>query len=67
MIRTDLYYQKINDLKTALKDASYSLDIDNQREELSRLEKELEKLEVKNNSVNLKVKPFEIITLRVKR
>ena len=49
MIRTDLYYQKINDLKTALKDASYSLDIENQREELSRLEKELEKEEVYTN------------------
>ena len=49
MIRTDLYYQKINDLKTALKDASYSLDIENQREELLRLEKELEKEEVYTN------------------
>lgn len=31
------------------------------------LEKQLEKLEVKNNSVNLKVKPFEIITLKIVR
>jgi alpha-mannosidase len=31
------------------------------------LEKELEKIEVKNNAVTLNVKPFEIITLKVKR
>ncbi|MBO5926744.1 MAG: peptide chain release factor 2 [Clostridia bacterium] len=49
MIRTDLYYQKISDLKLALKDASYSLDIDNQREELKRLESELEKEAVYTN------------------
>ncbi|MBO5713357.1 MAG: peptide chain release factor 2 [Clostridia bacterium] len=49
MIRTDLYWQKISDLKVALKDAGYSLDIDNQREELLRLEKELEKEEVYTN------------------
>ena len=46
MIRTDLYWQKINDLKTTLKEAGYSLDIDTARDELSSIEKELEKEEV---------------------
>ena len=49
MIRTDLYWQKINDLKTTLKEAGYSLDISNAREELKQLESELEKEEVYTN------------------
>ncbi len=49
MIRTDLYWQKINDLKTILKEAGYSLDISNAREELKNLESELEKEEVYTN------------------
>ncbi len=46
MVRTDLYWQKINDLKTTLKEAGYSLDIDTARDELLSIEKELEKEEV---------------------
>ena len=46
MIRTDLYWQKIADLKETLKDAGYSLDIENARKDLSEIEKELEKEEV---------------------
>ncbi len=46
MIRTDLYWQKITDLKATLKEAGYSLDIETARNELSALEKELEKEEV---------------------
>ena len=49
MIRTDLYWQKINDLKTTLKEAGYSLDIDSARDELSLIERELEKEEVYTN------------------
>lgn len=49
MIRTDLYWQKINDLKTTLKEAGYSLDIDSARDELSKIESELEKEEVYTN------------------
>ena len=49
MIRTDLYWQKINDLKTTLKEAGYSLDIDSARDELSLIESELEKEEVYTN------------------
>ncbi len=49
MIRTDLYWQKINDLKTTLKEAGYSLDIDSARGELSAIESELEKEEVYTN------------------
>ena len=49
MIRTDLYWQKINDLKTTLKEAGYSLDIDSARDELSAIESELEKEEVYTN------------------
>ena len=46
MIRTDLYRQKIADLKETLKDAGYSLDISSAREELANLEAELAKEEV---------------------
>lgn len=46
MIRTDLYWQKITDLKEVLKEAGYSLDIDTARNDLSAIEKELEKEEV---------------------
>ena len=46
MIRTDLYWQKISDLKETLKEAGYSLDIDTARSELSSIESELEKEEV---------------------
>ena len=46
MIRTDLYWQKIADLKETLKEAGYSLDIENARKDLSEIEKELEKEEV---------------------
>lgn len=46
MIRTDLYWQKITDLKETLKEAGYSLDIDTARNDLSVIEKELEKEEV---------------------
>ena len=49
MIRTDLYRQKISDLKETLKDAGYSLDISSAREELSNLEAELAKEEVYTN------------------
>ena len=49
MIRTDLYRQKISDLKETLKDAGYSLDISSVREELSNLEAELAKEEVYTN------------------
>ena len=41
MIRTDLYWQKISDLKETLKEAGYSLDIDTARSELSSIESEL--------------------------
>ena len=46
MVRTDLYHQKINDLKEVLKEAGYSLDIDTAKSEIENLEKELEKEEV---------------------
>ncbi len=46
MIRTDLYWQKIEDLKQTLKEAGYSLDIDTARKDLHDIEKELEKEEV---------------------
>ena len=46
MIRTDLYWQKIEDLKATLKEAGYSLDIDTARKDLEHIEKELEKEEV---------------------
>lgn len=46
MIRTDLYHQKIDDLKALLKEAGYSLDISSAKEELEKLEKELENEEV---------------------
>ncbi|MBR6737056.1 MAG: peptide chain release factor 2 [Clostridia bacterium] len=46
MIRTDLYWQKIEDLKSTLKEAGYSLDIDTARHDLEKIEKELEKEEV---------------------
>ncbi len=46
MIRTDLYWQKIEDLKQTLKEAGYSLDIDTARKDLNDIEKELEKEEV---------------------
>lgn len=49
MVRTDLYHQKINDLKELLKEAGYSLDILSAREELLSIEKELEKEEVYTN------------------
>ena len=49
MLRTDLYHQKINDLKETLKDAGYSLDISTAREELSSYESQLEKEEVYTN------------------
>ena len=49
MIRTDLYRQKIIDLKATLKEAGYSLDISKAREELDFYEKELQKEEVYTN------------------
>ena len=49
MVRTDLYWQKINDLKVAIKEAGYSLDISTARDKLIELEKELEKEEVYTN------------------
>ena len=49
MIRTDIYRQKIIDLKATLKEAGYSLDISSAREELEFYEKELEKEEVYTN------------------
>ncbi len=49
MLRTDLYRQKIIDLKTVLKEAGYSLDIDSARSELAAIEKELEKEEIYTN------------------
>ena len=49
MIRTDLYRQKIIELKATLKEAGYSLDISTAREELEFYEKELEKEEVYTN------------------
>ncbi len=49
MIRTDLYRQKIIDLKAILKEAGYSLDISKAREELDFYEKELQKEEVYTN------------------
>ena len=49
MIRTDLYWQKITDLKETLKEAGYSLDIETARKELVEIEKELEKEEVYTN------------------
>ncbi len=49
MVRTDLYWQKINDLKTTLKEAGYSLDISSARSDLEVIEKELEKEEVYTN------------------
>ena len=49
MIRTDLYWQKISDLKSTLKEAGYSLDIDTARKDLSEIERELEKEEVYTN------------------
>ena len=49
MIRTDLYHQKINDLKVVLKEAGYSLDVSTAREDLANIEKQLEKEEVYTN------------------
>ncbi len=49
MVRTDLYWQKINDLKATLKEAEYSLDISTARSDLENIEKELEKEEVYTN------------------
>ncbi len=49
MIRTDLYHQKINDLKDILKEAGYALDISSAKEELEKLENELQKEEVYTN------------------
>ena len=49
MVRTDLYHQKISDLKELLKEAGYSLDIELARGELESIEKELEKEEVYTN------------------
>ena len=49
MIRTDLYWQKIEDLKSTLKEAGYSLDIETARKELEGIERELEKEEVYTN------------------
>ena len=49
MIRTDLYHQKISDLKELLKEAGYSLDIALAKDELAKIESELEKEEVYTN------------------
>ena len=49
MIRTDLYHQKITELKEVLKEAEYSLDITVSKEELQKIESELEKEEVYTN------------------
>lgn len=49
MLRTDLYHQKIDDLKVTLKEAGYSLNIETARDELLGYEKELEKEEVYTN------------------
>ena len=49
MIRTDLYHQKIQDLKEVLKEAEYSLDIAKAKDELANIESELEKEEVYTN------------------
>ena len=46
MIRTDLYYNKLNDLKQTLRDAGYSLDVDKAKEQLKEIELEQEKPEV---------------------
>ncbi|MCI5838908.1 MAG: peptide chain release factor 2 [Christensenellaceae bacterium] len=46
MIKTDLYRQKIKELSQTLQEAGYSLDLDNQREELKKLEAEQELPEV---------------------
>ena len=49
MVRTDLYWQKINDLKATLKEAGYSLDIALAKTQLEEIERELEKEEVYTN------------------
>jgi putative protease len=41
MVRTDLYHQKISDLKELLKEAGYSLDISLAKDELEKIEKML--------------------------
>ncbi len=49
MIRTDLYYDKFKELRATLDEAKHSLDIDNAKAELERIEEEQQKPEVWGN------------------